>query len=166
MKSIFPLLVLAAAAYFFLSAPPINTAALPAPLGVSAPEQMTYLDIDELYDDRTTLAELAEPGYYTVIEIYSEHCGICKRLTKRYPGLIDEREDFNIKRVQVFSGSIQFATQQEANVFFDRQDAIRDFYNFYGTPHIEIYDDKGNVIAKDEGGNKPGFATLRHWLGM
>ena len=108
---------------------------------------------------------LAEIGSYTIVEVYTNHCLVCKELETKFPSLLSQREDFVIRRVRLHSGSISFSTNEEMLEWRARQDAMQEFYNYYGTPHIEIFDASGNAIAVDDGSNKAGFNTLKSWLG-
>jgi hypothetical protein len=123
-------------------------------------------DIGELFDTDTKLSDLAEPDHYTIVEIYSIHCSTCAKIDKRFKKFINKRKDVVIKKVKTFSGSIQFPTSDglTMNEWRQRQDEIRDTYQFYGTPHIEIYGPYGNVIAADNNRNKTGLNFLFSWL--
>lgn len=121
-------------------------------------------EVGDLFDAKTRLKDLVEPSSYTIIEVYSDHCSTCRKLESYFPSLLRERDDFVIRRVRVFSGSISFTSQAEQQEWRTRQDAMREFYNYSVTPHIEIYDENGNIIAIDEGLDKSGFNTLKTWL--
>lgn len=135
---------------------------LPAATG----DRIETFEIGDLFDTQTTLKSLAEPGIYTIIEIYSDHCRKCKKIEAKFPNLMAQRKDVVIKRVRTFSGSISFTSQEEQKAWMGRQNAIASFYKLRGTPHIEIYDSNGDVIARDKGGNKSGLKFLEQWLQM
>ncbi|MCH2189558.1 MAG: hypothetical protein MK188_01360 [Gammaproteobacteria bacterium] len=64
--------------------------------------------------------------------------------------------------MKTFSGCIKFPTSDglTGKEWRRRQDKIRDIYQFYGTPHIEIYGPYGNVIAADNNRDKSGLNFL------
>jgi len=133
-------------------------------LASTSVEQEQFFEIGDLFDQGKTLENMAEYGSYTVVEVYSEHCGRCKRLEAEFPALLRKREDIVIKRVKTFSGKISFYTQLAADTWFDRQNAIMDFYQIEGTPHIEIYDDLGRPLAIDKMSKKTGTGFLTEIL--
>ncbi len=133
-------------------------------LGHSRGGKVEALEIKALFNAGTPLADLAEPGSYTVIEVYSIHCSLCRKLERRFPTFLKARNDVVIKKVKIFSGSITFTEPGEMEDWKNQQEAIRETYRFYGTPHIEIYDPAGNPIAKDSKGRKSGLRFLRAWL--
>lgn len=122
--------------------------------------QEQFVDLDELYDRRTTFQNMAEPGSYTVIEVFSKTCGRCKRLEADFPTLLRKRDDIVIKRVEVFSGRISFSSEAEADRWSNRFDAMMEFYRIRGTPHVEIYDSTGKPLAKDDMRKKTGTRLL------
>lgn len=122
-------------------------------------DQEQFFDIEELFDQRTSFQSMAEPGAYTVIEVYSDDCGRCKRLEAGFPTLLRKRDDIVIKRVETFSGKISFKTKAEADRFFNRFNDMTEFYRIKGTPHVEIYDTRGGPLAKDDKGKKNGHAV-------
>lgn len=133
-------------------------------LASTSMEQEQFFEIGDLFEQGKTFKSMAEYGSYTVVEVYSEHCGRCKRLEAKFPALLRKREDIVIKRVKTFSGSISFNNQAAADTWFNRQDAIMNFYQIKGTPHIEIYDDLGQPLAIDKMSKKPGTGLLTEIL--
>jgi len=123
-------------------------------------------EIGDLLDAHQKLSDLAEKNHYTIVEIYTIHCGTCARLDKSFKAFLDQRKDVVVKKVKAFSGYIQFPTSNGLTMsqWNRRQDQIRDTYNFYGTPHIEIYGPYGRVIAVDKNKNKTGLNFLYSWL--
>ena len=123
-------------------------------------------DIEDLFDDNIKLSDLAELDHYTIVEIYSRHCSASARLVKRVRKFLEDRTDVLLKRVKTFSGFIRFPTadgmtKEQWNA---RWGAIREMYPFYGTPHVEIYDPNGNLIAGDHQKHKTGLKFLKSWL--
>jgi len=90
-------------------------------------EQEQFFEIGDLFEQGKTFENMAEYGSYTVVEVYSEHCGRCKRLEAEFPALLRKREDIVIKRVKTFSGKISFNTQLAADTWFNRQDCHHGF---------------------------------------
>ena len=164
MKNLVLIIGIVLAANYFLSGSKPDFSILPELPAVAAGNRIEIFEIGKLYDNQTTLKNLAQPGAYTVVEIYSDHCRKCKKIESKFPDFVDRREDVVIKRVRTFSGSISFSSKEEQNVWLNRQKAITSFYHLRGTPHIEIYDSNGNAIAKDKGGNKSGLKFLEQWL--
>lgn len=165
MKKLLFIIAVALIGNHFFNSNNKNFSLLPI-LPAVAGEQVEKFEISDLYDSQTTLKSLAQPGAYTVVEIYSNHCGKCKKIEAKFPNFLKQRKDVVIKRVRTFSGSISFSSQQEQEQWMERQDSMLSFYKLRGTPHIEIYDANGGVIAKDKGGNKSGLKFLEQWLQM
>ena len=60
-------------------------------LASTSVEQEQFFEIGDLFDQGKTLENMAEYGSYTVVEVYSEHCGRCKRLEAEFPALLRSR---------------------------------------------------------------------------
>ena len=127
-------------------------------------EQTQLYEIDDLFDVRKPFERMAETGAYTIIEVYSDHCGRCKIIEAQFPKFLASRDDVVIKRVRVFSGRISFDSEEEYNRFVDRQENIMAFYQMEGTPHIEIYDGVGRPLARDRFSKKSGLGLLQELL--
>ena len=127
-------------------------------------DQEQFFEIADLYDRGTTFKQLVEPNAYTIVEVYADNCGRCKVLEADFPALLSSRDDIVIKRVKTFSGRISFDSESVANSWFERQEAMLDFYKVKGTPHVEIYDGTGRALAKDNLGRKNGTGLLTEIL--
>jgi len=145
-------------------------------------------EIDDLFKTKTTPADLAQKGAYTIVEFYQETCSTCKLIESKFPSFLQERKDFVVKRVRLPHEGYMFYSEKMKGYIEDNMDELRDkgitrfipeadevawkenekakrkFYRLVGTPHIEIYDEKGELIAKDEDRNKFGLKLLRRWL--
>lgn len=159
------LIALAAGAYFMFFSGNVTLENMPPVIADSNSVREKNYEADDLFDSRTSFADLAEPGAYTIVEVYTDLCVICKELETKFPSLLSQRKDFVIRRVRLHAGAISFSTTEEMQEWRARGDAMQEFFNYYGTPHIEIFDANGNPIAIDDGSNKAGFNTLKSWLG-
>jgi hypothetical protein len=74
-----------------------------------------FFEIADLYESRTTFAQMSEADAYTIVEVYADNCGRCKVLEASFPSLLRKRDDIVIKRVKTLSGSISFDTEVAAN---------------------------------------------------
>lgn len=164
------LISLAAAVYFMFFSGNVALSDMPPVIADATSVREKNYEGNDLYDSRTSLKDLAEIGSYTIVEIYTDICVVCKALEAKFPALLSQREDFVIRRVRLEAGSFSFSStvaaeaEAEAKKWMAREDAMQEFFNYYGTPHIEIFDDKGNAIAVDDGSDKTGFNTLKTWL--
>ncbi|MFT5561400.1 MAG: hypothetical protein ACJAYE_003228 [Candidatus Azotimanducaceae bacterium] len=133
-------------------------------LASTSVDQEQFFEIAELFEQGKTFESMAEYGAYTVVEVYADKCGRCKVLEVNFPSLLRNRDDIVIKRVKTFSGTISFTKQSEADRWFNHQNAMLNFYQIKGTPHIEIYDHLGRPLAIDKMSNKPGTDLLTEIL--
>jgi hypothetical protein len=131
--------------------------------GLSTVQFIDLMDSDRSLDDLTKL------GYYTIVEVYLDSCKICKRLESRYPTFLRARRDVLVRKVHFPEGgmqlNIQGLSQHEAERAAAAFNAQVDSHQICGTPHIEIYDPKGQLLARDVCGQKRGLAYLRDWIG-
>lgn len=158
------LISLAAAVYFTFFSGNVALKNMPPVIADSTSARERNYEGNDLFDSRTELKDLAEIGSYTIVEIYTDICVVCKALEAKFPSLLSQREDFVIRRVRLEAGSFSFSTKEEADEWMARGAAMQKFFNYSGTPHIEIFDATGNAIALDDGSNKAGFNTLKTWL--
>lgn len=163
-KTLF-IVALAIGAYFYYSQNNIEVTNLPTLASFSG-ERIESFEVDDLFDSRKSLNQLAEKGVYTIVEVYSDDCVTCRKIESKFPALLSARDDIIIRRVRLFSGAVSFSTVAESQTWQAKQQAMQDFYGYYGTPHIEIYDENGHALVKDEGRNKPGLHALKNWLGL
>lgn len=127
-------------------------------------DQEQFFEIADLYESRTTFAQMSEADAYTIVEVYVDNCGRCKVLEASFPSLLRKRDDIVFKRVKTFSGSISFDTEVAANKWFNHQDGLLEFYKVKGTPHVEIYGSNGRALAKDHNSSKRGTDLLTEIL--
>lgn len=165
IKKVLAIVAVVIGAYFYHSQSNVEITNLPTLASYSG-ERTQSFEVDDLFDSRIRLNQLAEEGFYTIVEVYSDECATCRKIESKFPALLKAREDIIIRRVRLFSGAISFSTVEESQKWRAKQNAMQDFYGYYGTPHIEIYDEKGEVIVKDEGRRKPGLQMLKQWLGL
>ena len=114
-------------------------------------------------------ADLAQPGYYTIVEVYLDTCAICKHLETSYPQFLEMRRDVLVRKVHFPEGGMQLKiegnTREEMQAQADALNAQIASYDVCGTPHIEVYGPDGTLLARDACGEKHGLAYLRHWIG-
>lgn len=144
-------------------------AELPAARRLDQNSSIGIVEFNELFESRRALSQLASPGHYTVVEVYLDSCGICKRLESNFPAFLDARNDVQIKRVHFPEAGlhprIEATNQAELQRKADELNARIQSYQICGTPHIEVYDPAGQVLAKDDCSNKQGLSYLRDWIG-
>lgn len=159
------LISLAAAAYFMFFSENVSLQDMPPVIADATSVREKSYEANDLYDSKTGLKDLAEIGSYTIVEVYTDICVVCKALEAKFPSLLSQREDFVIRRVRVEAGAFSFATTEESTAWLARRAAMAKFFNYQGTPHIEIFDATGNAIALDDtSSTKAGFNTLKTWL--
>jgi hypothetical protein len=173
-----------AGSYFFLDQGP--TFLIPeAAAGSRSKSGIKIYEFTELFNQNKPLSKLARPDYYTVVEGYTDTCGICKRLEAEFPSFLNKRKDVLIRKVhfpengvsQQFNGTSQEDVNRQMKSYYKRlgkynfnhvvmTDAELQF-NTCGTPHVEIYGPNKELIATDKCGEtseKAGLNYLRNWL--
>ena len=119
-------------------------------------------------DERRKFDTLAVSNYYTVVEVYLDSCGICRRLEAKFPAFLAERKDVVIQRVHFPDNGIRpnvtGNSREEVQAKLEEIGSFIDSYNICGTPHIEIYGPDRTLIARDECSSKKGLAYLRDWM--
>jgi len=127
MNKLFLTSAFAAAAYFMFFSGDITLENMPPVISDATSVREKNYEVDDLYDSRTSFADLAEIGSYTIVEVYTNHCLVCKELETKFPSLLSQREDFVIRRVRLHSGSISFSTNEEMLEWRAHQDAMQSF---------------------------------------
>lgn len=102
-------------------------------------------------DSVDKLQQLLVPGHITIIDFYSEKCGICKRRSHNLELLAAKNADLVIRRFNVTDGK---AFQQAAKTY-GLNDPVR---------HARIYDAEGKLQFIDKGDDQY-YATqfIRRW---
>lgn len=140
----------------------------PAPQERAGPG-VTTVQFTDLFAARRSFGDLALPGHYTVVEVYLDSCAICRRLETSFPAFLKARRDVVVRKVHFPEGGMQFDLQGTTREEIERSGAEMNArikaYQVCGTPHIEVYDPQGQVLARDECGKKRGLAYLRGWIG-
>jgi hypothetical protein len=141
----------------------------PTAMKLDQDSSIKIVEFTELFASRRPLKELVSPGHYTVVEVYLDSCGICKRLESNFPAFRNARTDVQITRVHFPEDGIHPRIEAQSQAEMQRKvaelNADIQSYQICGTPHIEVYDPAGKVLAKDECGNKTGLRYLRNWIG-
>lgn len=184
MRNILAIVALVFVAYGWLkhAAPPFEH---PVPLAVERSGAGTkQFEFEQLLESDTPFEALARPGYYTIVEDYSDSCGACRALERELPVLLDARRDVVLRRVRFkenggkrFNGHTAAEVQAEIAAYAARLKRYRSFYvvdsedgpgiGTCGTPHVEIYGPDGELLATDycEGTvYKHGLGYLRDWI--
>lgn len=157
----------------------------PLPLAVErAGDGIRKFDFDRLLDEGTTFEALAAPGFYTVVEGYTDSCSVCRALERDLPSLLDARPDVVVRRVRFKEhGRKQFAGRNAEEIraairtYAEQLKRYRSFHvdsagdelriGTCGTPHVEIYGPDGTLLSTDSCDGtvyKDGLAFLRDWI--
>lgn len=188
IKNLFVLVLFVGAVLYYVDViTPSSDFAVPEMLSVKqAPGVIQDFEFTDLFKSNVPTAGLAKPGYYTIVEGYTDSCNICKRLEADFVPFLEKRPDVVIRRVrfpedgleQSFSGQtalemnrqiVEFA-ERSAQYHFNRVRKIGNEYEIStcGTPHIEIYGPDRRLIVTDKCGDrnlKSGLMFLRAWMG-
>ena len=97
------------------------------------------------------LRNYCEPGRTTVFAFTSDRCPGCRQLKTLFGALTGLRPDVAVRIVDLgdnWSGD------------------YRTMYgiNLRSVPHVMIYDDAGELVAGDDGGDKAGLDLLCEWM--
>ena len=157
----------------------------PLPLAAVRPDSgVAQYEFERLLENETSFEELAEPGYYTIVEGYTDSCGICRALERTLPSLLSARTDVVLRRVrfrehggkqfrgaseaEIRAGMAAYATQLKRYRSFHVAETDEDFeLGTCGTPHVEIYRPDGSLLASDfcdSRVHKDGLDFLRQWI--
>ena len=140
----------------------------PAPKARSS-KGVRNIEFTTLLEANRPFSELAKNGYYTVVEVYLDSCKICQRLESHYPDFLHKRRDVLVRKVHFPERGLKFSfegsTRQEIEREATAMNARVESYQVCGTPHIEVYDPDGQLLAGDVCGKKQGLAYLRRWIG-
>ena len=97
-------------------------------------------EFTDLFYQNRTLASLAQPDQYTVVEVYLDSCGVCKRLENNFPAFLAARHDVTIQRVRFpeygFTPNIREANSTDPVQAREQLDKRIKSYNMCGTPHM------------------------------
>ncbi len=121
-----------------------------------------------LFDANKPFSSLAKEEYYTVVEGYLDTCSICRRLEADFPVFLKARKDVHVRRVHFPEGGMHFSftgtTQVEVDAQAEEYNQRIKSYDFCGTPHIEIYNSKKELIIADSCAKRPATDFLRKWM--
>lgn len=155
--------IVAAVAYYFLYKP----RPLPVANANSSPHMPRMVEFETLLADGTPFASFAQPGEYTVVEVYLDVCAYCRDLEAAFESFNDRRPDVRLVRVHHpgaievrFSGNSNAEIQAQAEEF----DAKMRSYGLCGTPHVEVYGPDGQALATDSCGSRAGTAFIWKWI--
>ncbi|MGE0484261.1 MAG: hypothetical protein AB7Q81_08970 [Gammaproteobacteria bacterium] len=149
-----------------------------------ADDDMQKFEFESLRAEGKLFEALAVPGHYTVLEGYTDSCGVCRALERELPAFLARRGDVLVRRVRFDERGgfrVQAATEDEAmaqvRAYADSLARYRAFavvdgeqgpgVGACGTPHVEIYGPDGNLMVSDhcEGRVfKHGLDFLRRWM--
>ncbi len=152
MKNLLILLVIAGALYsFFKPADTITT--LQNSTSSAQPTAASGIKIIKTNGGPNfDVNRLAEPGLVTVVEFYTTWCPTCKQLNQVYQRFIKVRPDVAIRRVQM--------KDKWHTAWAKKQYSL----DITGTPHVLIFDQQGNVLTQDDGGDKQAYHELWQWM--
>ena len=74
------------------------------------------------------------------------------------------RRDVVVKNVRVFSGSVSFASRQEAADWRKRRDGVRRHFNLDWGPKVYVYRPDGTPIIGERSKGDEGYRYLRRWI--
>lgn len=152
MKNIFIVLIIAGAVYSFYK--PVD--AMDVLLDSAKSSKISSLSGIEILKSQGgsgfDVNKLAVPGQVTVVEFYAAWCPTCKKLNKIYQRFVKVRPDVAIRRVKM---------KDKWNAAWAKKQFSLDIT---GTPHVLVFDEKGNVITQDVGNNKQAYHMLYQWM--
>jgi hypothetical protein len=151
-----------------------------------ANDDMKKFEFEALRARGKPFEALAVPGHYTVLEGYTDSCGVCRALEREFPAFLARRSDVVVRRVRFDERGgfrVQATTEDEAmaqvRAYADSLARYRAFavvdgdqgpgIGACGTPHVEIYGPDGQLMVSDycEGRvYKHGLDFLRRWMAV
>ena len=141
---------------------------LPVVAPVQLSERIRLSEFTDLFYASRSLDSLALKGGYTVVEVYLDSCGVCKRLEDNFEPFLQKRDDVVIQRVRFpeygFTPRVKGLNSLDAAQKRAELTARIESYNMCGTPHIEVYGPDKSLVAKDDCSNKVGLRYLRNWI--
>ena len=130
----------------------------------STTEQREFAD---LFNSDTSLASLARPGQYTVVEVYLDQCTYCRELEAALKPFQEKRGDVNLIRVHhpgTMSNSIHASSREELEAQMTVMKDRMASYQLCGSPHVEVYGPDKQPLAVDTCKNRAGTAFLWKWI--
>jgi Zn-finger nucleic acid-binding protein len=124
-------------------------------------------EFKDLLDKNKPFSTLASKKYYTVVEVYLDSCSICRELESGFNTFLANRKDVLIRRVHMpenMTMSFSSNNEQELERMIKEMNERHKSYNICGTPHIEVYAPKGQLIVADNCTKKDGTKYLRRWM--
>ena len=96
--------------------------------------------------------DVAEIGNITVVEFYTKICSGCITLDGYLKRFLTLRDDVIVKQILMPDN-------------WNEEWAMNKYgLDIRATPHIYIFDDKGNMLEEDVGLHKPAYKLLGEWL--
>ena len=119
-----------------------------------------------LYRENKQFNELSIGGSYTVIFITSPNCVECSEIQANLNDFIKERRDVAIYRMNIQTNP-QTVNNDNAKVLEHEKRYLTGLFEAYDvdkTPHVEIYDPSGKLLASDRGDSDRGYKFLSRWI--
>ena len=152
MKYIFILLIIAGGVYTYTKpVEPVDVLLASADSAQSS-SQSGIQDLKSVGGQGFDVKTLAVPGKVTVVDFYVSWCPTCKKLNQHYKRFVKARPDVAIRRVKMID---------KWNTSWAKRKYGLDIT---GTPHVLIFDDKGNVLSQDLENERPAYQLLYKWM--
>ena len=148
MKYIFILLIIAGGVYTYIKPTDPVDVLLASADSVQSSSQSGIKILKSVGGQGFDVKTLAVPGKVTVVDFYVSWCPTCKKLNQHFQRFVKVRPDVAIRRVKMID---------KWNTSWAKRKYGLDIT---GTPHILIFDDKGNVLSQDLEKKKTGLSIV------
>jgi len=140
---------------------------LPAANSSSTPRAIRMREFEALFEGATPLAELARRGQYTVVEVYTDDCIVCREFEEAFAPFNSRRADVSLIRVHYPSGTnhrIRAKSDEDYRQQVEDIDSRISSYGLCTSPHLEVYGPDRKPLARDSCTSRDGTAFMRDWI--
>ncbi len=121
----------------------------------------------DLFNGDTSLANLAMPGHYTVVEVYLDDCPYCRELELALATFQERRKDVEVVRVHHpghMDSSVQATSREELTEKLNALKTKMASYQLCGAPHVEVFGPNREAINVDTCKSRGGTDFLWDWI--